>query len=152
MLDASSSSLSISFGLQTRLVYPNPRVRQDTLSVMRGPIVFVAEDVDNAELAESHPHFELVGMSENAKFTTVDDSVAGVPILRLTTEDVYSLLTGKGAESDSSPLYSNVQPGKPVRSWVKAQPLTFIPWFARGNRGGKGQLRVPFMRVGRDLF
>lgn len=146
--------MSVTFGLDTRLVFPDPRVRQDTVTIMRGPIVFVAEDVDNAALEDSMPHFELVGIHESARFDTVQDEVAGVPILRLTTEDVYTLdLSWKTQSKDMHPpLYSSVQPSVPVRSWTKTrEPLTVIPWFARGNRGGKGHLRVPFLRVGADL-
>ncbi|RKU40428.1 hypothetical protein DL546_003015 [Coniochaeta pulveracea] len=154
VLDASSPRVSVTFGLDTRLVFPDPRVRQDTVTIMRGPIVFVAEDVDNAALEDSMPHFELVGIHESARFDTVQDEVAGVPILRLTTEDVYTLdLSWKTQSKDMHPpLYSSVQPSVPVRSWTKTrEPLTVIPWFARGNRGGKGHLRVPFLRVGADL-
>lgn len=156
-LDATDSHVSISFEMQAGLVYPKPRVRQDTLSVMRGPIVFVAEDVDNSALESSRPHFELVGLSESAKFTTTEDTVCGVPILKLSTEDAYTLdfsrkeTQSNGLQDDSPPLYNLVKSGVPVRSWTKInRPLTLVPWFARGNGGGKGHLRVPFLRVGTD--
>jgi hypothetical protein len=107
---------------------------------MRGPIVFVAEDVDNSEVEEACPHFDHVGLSESASFSATRATVAGVDIVALHTEDVYVRGITSGKRSDGrSPLYSVVRPGVGVRSWSKAsQPLTFIPWFARGNRGGKG--------------
>lgn len=127
------------------------------MSVVRGPIIFVAEDVDNSALESSRPHFELVGPSGSTQFTTTEETVVGVPILTLSTEDVYTLdLSSKETQSNalrdaSSPLYNLVKPGVPVRSWTKThKPLTLVPWFARGDRGGKGHLRVPFLRVGAD--
>jgi DUF1680 family protein len=145
-----STAISISFDLKATLVYPNPRVKQDTLAVMRGPIVFVAEDVDNSEVEEAYPHFDHIGLSESASFSATRATVVGVDIIVLHTDDAYVRDITSAKRSDGrTPLYSVVQPGVHVRSWAKAsQPLTFIPWFARGNRGGKGHLRVPFMRVG----
>lgn len=151
--------------METRLVYPHPDVKQDTLSVMRGPIVFVAEDADNAKLEDMKPHFERVGLSDSATFTTSSDTIANVPVLRLSTNDAYILsnadtpiqaangaaTNGTSAETVQTALWNTVKGKNPVRSWARcATPLVFIPWFARGNRGGKGHLRVPFLRVGQD--
>lgn len=163
-MDCSSSKLSIAFDLNTRLIYPNARTGQDTLAVMRGPIVFVAEDVDNSSLESSLPHFELVGLSESAQFEEVEDSFAGISTLRIITKDVYTLDQTQGFTNRANgaskgivttlpavPLYGAVKPGTPVRSWTRySEPLILVPWFARGNRGGKGHLRTPFMRVGTD--
>ncbi|CAK7200693.1 hypothetical protein SEUCBS139899_003391 [Sporothrix eucalyptigena] len=166
VLDASTTQILITFGLETRLLRPNPRVGQDTLSVSRGPIIFVAEDVDNSDLDNANPHFELVGISESAKFTAIKSTIAGVPILQLSTDDVYVLNTADGGSANgvanggvklakndgaTQSLYATVNPDVPTRSWSKFPVhLTFVPWFARGNRGGKGHLRVPFFRVGQD--
>lgn len=156
ILDSSASpQVSITFDLETELIYPNARVKQDTLSVKRGPIVFVAEDIDNPELEESNPHFELVGIAENAGFSSEMIEVAGISVLKLTTQEVYTLdqqaLLVNGGGHVEPQLWRSVRRGRPVRSWTKAKaPLTFVPWFARGNRGGKGHLRVPFLRIGND--
>ena len=130
-------------------------MRQDTVSVARGPIIFVAEDIDNDWLESQSPHFGMVGISQNARFSEIKDVVAGIPIVKLATEDAYLLnATDFAKEADTanaSSLWRTVDPSKPVREWSRSrEPLTLVPWFARGNRGGRGHLRVPFHRMGSD--
>lgn len=122
---------------------------------MRGPIVFVAESIDNSALDASNPHFDSVGISESAKFEEIRNDVAGVEILKVRTADAYTLdasdHSDTAADGEAALLWSAVRAGGAVRSWTKVrEPLTLVPWFARGNRGGKGHVRVPFMRVGVD--
>ena len=127
-------------------------MRQDTVSVARGRIIFVAEDIDNDWMESQSPHFEMIGINQNARFSELNDVVAGISIVKLATEDAYLLNATDSAKeadtADASSSWRTVDLSKPVREWSKSrEPLTLVPWFARGNKGGRGHLRVPFHRV-----
>jgi DUF1680 family protein len=112
----------------------------DTLTVTRGPVVYVAESVDNAALDAVHPHFEGVGLVPDAQFEETEMEIEGVPLV--------ALRCGAG---DAAVLeqYADTRPYAPVerRTWTKVEPVTFVPWFARANRGGAGRVRTSFLRA-----
>ena len=144
----SNDTISLTFDMPPRLLSPHPNTRQDTLTVKRGPIVYVAEDMDNKSLEDSYPHFERLGLSEAAEFEEEAMEIEGIPLVKLTTKPgcVFALDSG-----DPNVLYRPVRRGQPARTWKKLdEKLTLVPWFARANRGGKIHVRVPFLRVGAD--
>ena len=70
--------------------------------------------------------------------------IEGIPMIGLATkEKVYAL-----KEMATKEAYRVVGKGTKARTWKKLdEGLTFVPWFARANRGGKGRLRTQFKRV-----
>jgi DUF1680 family protein len=140
----SSSSVTMTFSLPVRLLASNPLTGQDTLTVTRGPITYVAESIDNPSLDKSHPHFQGIGFPESATFSERKLDILGFEVVALETDqEVYALeqLSEKSA-------HFLVGGKKPARSWKKTgEKVTLVPWFARANRGGAGRVRVSMMRV-----
>ena len=134
------ASLKQTFDLPVRLLSSHPRSGQDTLTVSRGPIVYTAESIDNANLDERYPHFSGLGISETEQFDEIPVTISGIDMIGLKTQGTAHVL----GDIDREKLYRPAQP----QAWEKlGQSLQFIPWFARANRGGKGQLRTAFLRV-----
>jgi DUF1680 family protein len=63
--------------LPVRVLASHPLTGQDTLTVSRGPIVYIAEDFDNDKIEASYSHFEGVGLAEDAKFETRELDIQG---------------------------------------------------------------------------
>ena len=85
-------SVELTFDMPPRLISPHPSTRQDTVTVSRGPIVYSAEDVDNASLEDKYPHFEGLGLVETAQFDEEKVVVGGVEVIALRArEGVFGL-------------------------------------------------------------
>lgn len=124
------------------LVAPHPRTHQNTLNVMRGPIVYVAESVDNAALDRMFKHFEGVGISPTAEFEEVPMTVERFEVVGLRTKKPVQAL----ARQKDYELYRPVDAAEGKWRDLK-EKLVFVPWFARANRGGAGRLRTAMLRV-----
>ena len=112
--------------MEVRLVRAHPAVREDCgrVAVMRGPILFCAEQEDNGRwLAD-------VAVRRGAAFEYGRDEALGVPTLA-------TVGTRRSKRAEAA-LYSDV----PVRR-IDA-PVTLIPYFAWCNRG-EGEMRVWLM-------
>ena len=136
----------MTFSMPVRLLSPHPDTRQDTLTVTRGPIVYVAEGIDNAPLDTKYPHFEHVGVVEGARFDEHEVEIGGIRMvgLKMRTGGLYAL------EASNRGAYRVVSEGEPARRWKPLDgTLTLVPWFARANRGGSGRVRTSFARVDR---
>jgi hypothetical protein len=143
--------------MRPHVVSPHPSTRIDSVIVKRGPIVYVAEDVDNASLEGSYPHFEGLGLSEDAEFE--DDEVMDVGggvevvVVRAMQGAVWAVRTDEWDEAGE--LYRVVGAGEgrgkgkgKGRSWEAVEAgLVLVPWAFRANRGGKIHVRVPWLRV-----
>lgn len=130
--------------LPVRLLASHPKSGQDTLTVSRGPIIYVAESVDNAEIDTAYPHFESVGLSSDTPFEEVDLEIQGIRVVALRMKHNVQILE----QAEASEAFREVGNGVPARTWKKLdQGLTFVPWFARANRGGAGRVRTSFMRA-----
>ncbi|BEJ16938.1 hypothetical protein CspHIS471_0603390 [Cutaneotrichosporon sp. HIS471] len=137
--------VAFSFTMPVRLVAPHLVTRQDTLTVTRGPIVYVAESVDNAALDKAHPHFEGVGLYPTARFTEKQIEIEGVSIIALASQPGDAAVLKQYATDTP---YRVVEGAHPTRIWEKiADPVTFVPWFARANRGGARRIRTSFLRT-----
>ncbi|KAL7424687.1 hypothetical protein Q5752_000371 [Cryptotrichosporon argae] len=135
-----TAAVELAFDMAVRLLAPHPASGQDTLTVTRGPIVYVAESVDNAALDDAHPHFEGLGISPRAQFAQRTTQIAGVDVVLLQSAagDVLELDNWDG------PAYRENQ----GRTWTKRpEEVTWVPWFARANRSGKGRVRTSFLRA-----
>ncbi len=117
--------LEVSFDMRIRKIYANTAVREDAgcVALMRGPLVYCFEGIDNGEL---HSLRVCTGKEAKAKE-------------RVCTEGIFkgmTLLKVPGVRmTGSEQLYSETAPSsEPVT-------LTAIPYYAWGNRG-INQMRV----------
>ncbi|ORX35416.1 hypothetical protein BD324DRAFT_632751 [Kockovaella imperatae] len=128
------------FDLPVRLLSSHPRSGQDLITVSRGPITYTAESIDNAGLDNSYHHFEGLGISDKEVFEESLVNILGVNVITLTTKGSAYVLS----DFDRASLYEPVSD----RLWSSlGQSITFVPWFARANRGGAGRVRTSFPRV-----
>jgi len=113
--------------LEARKFYANPKTGKDEIAIMRGPLVYCIEDVDNDVDVDD---IALVDVSIKEAEPV---SIAGV-------ENVIPIMaSGKELVQDtSSALYTS----KPWNYSEGTKQLKFIPFFLRANRGGNGGMRV----------
>ncbi|OCF78892.1 hypothetical protein I204_00836 [Kwoniella mangroviensis CBS 8886] len=139
-----SSTVTQSFDMPIRLLAPHIATGQDTLTVSRGPIVYTAEAYDNFEIEGEYKHFEGVGITSNTTFEELQETIHGIPVITLqANQPAYAL-----NEVNQEQAYRVVNGDHPSRSWKRlSKGLKFVPWFARGNRGGVGHLRTGFLRA-----
>ncbi|MFH1513483.1 MAG: beta-L-arabinofuranosidase domain-containing protein [Bacillota bacterium] len=108
--------VTVSVDMQPRRVYPSPRIGRDSgmVAFMRGPLVYCAEGVDNAD--------DVLGLSvyRNAPVGVLfSEPIGGMPKLRVA-----------GCRAvESGQLYA-AQPHQTVDC-----DITLIPYFAWANRG-----------------
>ena len=142
------SSVGIIFDLPIRLLGCHPRTNQDTLTIQRGPIIYVVESFDNSAIEDKYPHFQGVGLSAKAFLEEVPITIGGIEMVAIKTgeSDVYAVdIESKGSAHEA--LYPPL--GKyGERSWKPVnKALTFVPWFARANRDDSSHVRVGLLRV-----
>ncbi len=117
--------LRMQFPIAVRRVYANPKVRADVgcTALMRGPIVYCMEEVDNAAFLQC---LTLPRDAEIETFVQPDGPLSGMVLLK-------AAMQRQSLPNDS--LYAE-QPsvGVPVQG-------TFVPYYAWGNRG-EGEMRV----------
>lgn len=113
-------SFTLEFPMEARQFMADANVREDIgkAAVMRGPIVYCLEEVDNGK------DLHLVTIPAHAKFTTEMFKIGDLDVVSLKTEGyrqkkqeakgLYRLLTARGEE---------------------AQQLRLIPYFTWANRG-----------------
>lgn len=110
--------IQIRFDMPVRRVYANPAVRADTgrVALMRGPLVYCLEGLDNPAPLQS------LRLPRDSQFG-IHPAPNGVLTGNL-------ILTAQGLQSVSGPaLYSDEPPRQ------ERVPLTAIPYYAWGNRG-----------------
>ena len=110
--------IKLSLPMHARRVYANTRVRADLgkVAVMRGPMVYCMEQVDNGPVVEA-----LCLPRDSALTETVrPDKLGGI---------VEITAPGKRMVSADDALYSDQAPA------LEDATLTFIPYYAWANRG-----------------
>ncbi|WVR07708.1 hypothetical protein IAU60_004750 [Kwoniella sp. DSM 27419] len=138
------TTVDLTFDMPVRLLAPHPLSGQDTLTVSRGPIVYTAESVDNAAIDGAYPHFQGIGLSTKTTFDEERAVIEGIPVVMLKADQSAYAVN----EINTSSAYRAVTSKTPARSWKKLDDrLTFVPWFARANRGGAGRVRTAFLRA-----
>lgn len=113
-------ALTLDFEMPVRRVYANPLVRQDLgkVALMRGPLVYCIEQADHG------PNLHLLSLKQDAPvavLTLPDGPLCGLPALTA---------PGVRLMPEGSALYRS----EPLRAAEPAR-LTFVPYFAWGNRG-----------------
>jgi DUF1680 family protein len=131
----SNPDFELKLFLEPRLTSPHPFTNQHVAAVVRGPLVYCVEDVDNPWVDD---HFRTV------LFDT------SVPLDEEVRNDVFEdeSIIGIRAENAATFLlsmeYNPVMDGP--QNWKlqerRRETLRFVPYYARANRGGKGMMRV----------
>ena len=109
----------LEMNMEPRLYIANPKVRQDDgkIAVMKGPVVYCLEEIDN------FPDLNDFALLKNCHVFEEETQIEGFPVLRLT-----------GSRSDmkawGEELYQPVSEEKRVPAHVKA-----IPYYLWANRG-----------------
>lgn len=123
----SDRTIILTFPLKPRKVYANPKTNKDEICIMRGPLVYCIEDVDNAVDVD---HIAIV-----------DGPITEGPAKKIATvEDIIPVLaTGKELVN---PNWSSLYGSQPWKFSDEDKSLVYIPFFLRANRGGQGGMRV----------
>lgn len=113
-------SFSIEFPMQARQFMANNNVREDIgkVAVMRGPLVYCLEEVDNGK------DLHMIKIPSDAKFMTEVLKIDDLNVVSLKTEGV------KLKKQDSQYLYKPLEENQ-----EEVQQLKFIPYFTWANRG-----------------
>lgn len=140
---ATNPSFTLHIPLVVRVVAPHPFVNQDTISLVRGPIVYCVEDFDNTWVTD---HFKTLQLDPNA---TITDKLVTDPV---TSEEYVALTVHRGA----SVLPQDKLKAEPTIAWRDlrriadtsnmVEELHLVPYYFRSNRGGKGQSRTGIRR------
>ncbi|KAI0105162.1 glycoside hydrolase family 127 protein [Hypoxylon sp. NC0597] len=131
-------------GFKPRFISPHPYTNQNTLTLARGPLIYCVEDVDNAW---EQDHFRNVGIKSDSEVTESDEEIDQIGERYIALRSVgWIRKIDDRAESEGE---SGVEPGSslPQTVLVEQKDLTFIPYYLRANRGGKGHMRVGLLRL-----
>lgn len=125
-------------GFSPRHVAPHPYTNQQTLAVARGPIIYCVEDQDNSWEAN---HFKNIAILAGSKITEEQRvfSQARESYIALHSVGWERRVIKPTAESSGPDLGVEIETGKQM-------DLTFVPYYFRANREGRGQMRVGLLR------
>ena len=144
---ASNPSFTIDIAITPRLIAPHPYTNQDTLTLVRGPIVYCVEDVDNDWVQD---HFKTVQLDPHCKIdeSTVTDKDTGDTYVALKVVKGASVMNMDALLA--SPDVAIEELNKATGADAKViEDLKFVPYYFRANRGGRGQMRVGLKRWNR---
>ncbi|EED24227.1 DUF1680 domain protein [Talaromyces stipitatus ATCC 10500] len=128
-----NTTINLTFPLQPRKVYANPRTDKDEICIMRGPMVYCIEDVDNPGVDIDH-------------IALIDGPVADAPAATIAgVEDVVTV-SSPGKELVNT-NWSSLYGSEGWKYSESTKQLTFVPYFLRMNRGGNGGMRVWVKRI-----
>ena len=110
-----SGEIDLCFDMPVRLIEANPAVQDNAgrVAVMRGPVVYCAEGIDNGEYLRS------ISLVNDRAFELEENETYGVPMLK----------TRGVRKQGSRELYRRYTP-----EYEEAE-ITLIPYFAFANRG-----------------
>ncbi|OJJ45307.1 hypothetical protein ASPZODRAFT_152981 [Penicilliopsis zonata CBS 506.65] len=138
--------IEVSFSKQSmapRLVRPHPYTSLDTVAVARGPLIYCAEDVDNDWVND---HFKSTAISRNAHLQEIvqHNDFLDEDFLMIKTTGVK--LNEEQYSNRSNGVFPGFAVTQPVEPQGEQVPLILVPYYYRGNRGGRGHMRVGFKR------
>lgn len=120
--------VDLNLPLKARKVYTHPKLGKDEFCIMRGPLVYCIEDVDNEDMSVDDLALLDVGVKDGES-TEIASIQHVVPIVA----------QGRQLERpNEDALYTS-------RPWLyeaTARDVVAIPYFLRSNRGGNGAMRV----------
>ena len=122
-----SDVITFKVDIVAEYLVPHPLVHQNRgcLAVRRGPIVYALESVDHPDV----PDLRLVRLDRTAALEPVDMKILDKPVVGIRTRGTVIVVPSEEKASfkqESRPPRSHEE--KPVQ-------LTFVPYFAWGNRG-----------------
>jgi DUF1680 family protein len=141
-----TGSINMKFDLPIQLLSSHPLTGQDNLTIRRGPIVYVAESIDNP-LESTYPHFAGLGIKSSSipHMGMEKITIENLEVVAITVPEVYAV------QSSGEAAFELVSSKSPARKWVKVEDgLKLVPWFARANRGGEGHVRASLLRADED--
>ncbi|MBQ8849898.1 MAG: glycoside hydrolase family 127 protein [Clostridia bacterium] len=121
VVECDGSEIALTLDMTPRAVWADPRVRRDAgrLCIMRGPVVYCAEGVDNGE------NLHRFSIDADFGWTEKENEAFGLPTLEI---DAYELKsTGDGLYTSSAPTKEKTR-------------LTLIPYNCFANRGESDML------------
>lgn len=126
------------------MIRQHSATNQNTLTIARGPLIYCAEDIDNTWWVDDH--FRSVRISSE---TVLEEHIGHNELLN---ED-YIKIVGNGLRLHEDRLlnravgaFPGFEVGDEKLAVEEEVNIVFIPYFYRGNRGGKGHMRVGFRR------
>ncbi len=127
-LSSTSMDVSYQFDMHARFIHSNPKVRADVgkLAIMKGPLVYALEQIDNGE------NLTNIFVSSKTKLQEEFDN----SILGGTTRITFNAQRIKEEGWDSSKLYGEVE------SYFEEVKLTAIPYCYWGNRKKNEEMLV----------
>ena len=141
-LAANHSFSLIVHGFEPRYLSPHPYTNQNTLTLARGPIVYCVEDADNEWETN---HFKNIMIKEGSPVTEEQCFLekAGEPYVAL-----HSVCWERSMEQWETKM-AGLEPGLDGFDGApkSEKKLTFVPYYFRANRGGKGHMRVGLQRA-----
>lgn len=125
-------SVQIDFPMQAELFVAHPLIEENEhhVAVMRGPLLYCAEECDN-----SSGEFDSLGIKLSAKFSASTMIIDGVPLICLDTDDGVSY---ENFLWNDTTLYRGATGLSPHKT-----PVRLIPYFAWDNRS-IGAMKVWF--------
>ena len=125
--EESTRIINLTLPITARKVYANPKTNKDEVCIMRGPLVYCVEDVDNSVDVDH--------------IAVVDGPVKEAPAKKIATVEDVIPITATGKEL-VNPNWSSLYSSQPWKFSEEDKPLVYIPYFLRANRGGNGGMRV----------
>lgn len=115
-------AVTLSFPMELRMLQADTKVREDIgkVAVMRGPIVYCLEEVDNG--ADLH----LLQVAKDGAMELVDRDIAGTKVKAVTVDGYRKEPT----KNTGSGLYQEYTPAE-----KKAVKLQYVPYYTWANRG-----------------
>ncbi|KAH8658976.1 hypothetical protein BGZ61DRAFT_433674 [Ilyonectria robusta] len=124
-----------------RHIMPHPHTNQNTLTLARGPIIYCAEDIDNPWETN---HFKDIIIKQDSPV------VEERRVSEETGEDYVVLKTQcwRRILNDWEVTSNGQGPGMGVSEQIigDEREIVFVPYYFRSNRGGKGHMRVGFLK------
>jgi DUF1680 family protein len=133
LLATTNSTITLNFPLQPRKVYAHPKTGMDEICIMRGPLVYCIEDVDNANVDVDH-------------VALVDGPVKDGAASNISTVEGVIPVHSPGKELVNS-NWSSLHGSEPWKYSETSKDVVFVPFFLRMNRSGNGGMRVWIKRL-----
>ncbi|KAI1126340.1 hypothetical protein F5Y10DRAFT_214380 [Nemania abortiva] len=123
-------------GFEPRYISPHPYTNQRTLTLARGPLIYCVEDVDNPWEGD---HFRNVGISFGTPVSEEEHVIDEMGERYVGLRAVgWARKVGQWSQGEQG-----LEPGLSVAAEMpEARELSFIPYYLRANRGGRGHMRV----------
>ncbi|KAF4959244.1 hypothetical protein FSARC_10760 [Fusarium sarcochroum] len=139
---SANPSFTLEIGnFEPRYISPHPHTNQNTLTLARGPIIYCAEDVDNSWETN---HFKDTILRRHSPVTEERrvSEQTGEECIALKSKCWKRVLTSW----DDKPQGATPGIAAADEEVGEEREITFVPYYFRANRGGKGHMRVGFLK------